>query len=73
MAGLPVLVFNLTYVALAVAIAVLERAMPHEQTWLENDGQIVPDIAHTLLSKGVAQVVVVHDRVHGARAVGGAV
>jgi sterol desaturase/sphingolipid hydroxylase (fatty acid hydroxylase superfamily) len=59
LAGLPVLVFNLTYVALAVAIAVLERAMPHEQTWLKNDGQIVPDIAHTLLSKGVAQVVVV--------------
>lgn len=59
MVGLPVLVFNLTYVALAVAIAVLERAMPHEQTWLKNDGQIVPDIAHTLLSKGVAQVVVV--------------
>ena len=58
-AGLPILVFNLTYVALAVAIAVLERAMPHEQAWLRNDGQVVPDIAHTLLSKGVAQVIVV--------------
>ncbi|MEQ1866312.1 MAG: sterol desaturase family protein [Micropepsaceae bacterium] len=59
LAGYPVLVFNLTYVALAVAIAVLERAMPHEPAWLANDGQIVPDIAHTLLNKGVAQAIVV--------------
>jgi ornithine lipid hydroxylase len=58
-AGYPVLVFNLTYVALAVAIALLERAMPHEVAWLANDGQVVPDIAHTLLNKGVAQVIVV--------------
>ncbi len=59
LAGYPVVVFNLTYVALAVAIAVLERAMPHEQIWLRNDGQVVPDVAHTLLNKGVAQVIVV--------------
>lgn len=54
-----VLVFNFTYLGLALAIAALERAMPHESTWLENDGQIVPDIAHTVLNKGVAQVIVV--------------
>lgn len=53
-----VLVFNVTYLGLALAIAALERAMPHEQTWLENDGQVVPDIAHTVLNKGVAQVIV---------------
>ena len=58
-AGYAVTGFNITYVALAIAIALLERAMPHETLWLKNDGQIVPDIAHTLLSKGVAQVVVV--------------
>lgn len=57
--GYPITGFNLTYVALAVAIALLERAMPHEEAWLRNDGQVVPDIAHTVLSKGVAQVVVV--------------
>ena len=51
--------FNVTYVLLAIAIAVLERTMPHEQAWLANDGQVVPDMAHTVLSKGVAQVVVV--------------
>lgn len=53
-----VLVFNLTYVALALAIAVLERLVPHERAWLDNDGQVVPDIAHTLLNKGLAQCVV---------------
>lgn len=57
--GHAVLVFNIAYVTLAIAIAVLERVMPHERTWLENDGQIIPDIAHTLLNKGVAQVIIV--------------
>lgn len=59
LSGHAVLVFNIAYVALAVAIAILERWVPHEQAWLANDGQIVPDIAHTVLNKGVAQVVVV--------------
>ncbi len=57
--GHAVLVFNVTYVALAIAIAVLERVFPHEQAWLANDGQIVPDIAHTVLNKGIAQVIIV--------------
>ncbi len=57
--GQAVLVFNIAYVTLAVAIAVLERTFPHEEAWLRNDGQIVPDIAHTLLNKGVAQGIVV--------------
>ena len=53
-----VLVFNLTYLALALAIGILERLMPHEPAWLENDGQMGPDFAHTLLNKGVAQVII---------------
>ena len=56
--GHPILVFNITYLTLAFAIAVLERAMPHERAWLANDGQVLPDLAHTVLNKGVAQVVV---------------
>jgi len=58
-AGHAIIVFNLTYVSLAIVIAVLERFVPHERAWLQNDGQVVPDIAHTLLHKGVAQVIVV--------------
>ncbi len=57
--GYPIAVFNLTYAGLAIAIAVLERLMPHEEQWLNNDGQIVPDIAHTLLNKGAGQIIVV--------------
>jgi sterol desaturase/sphingolipid hydroxylase (fatty acid hydroxylase superfamily) len=57
--GAAVLAFNIAYAGLAISIAVLERVMPHERAWLKNDGQVVPDIAHTLLSKSVAQVLVV--------------
>jgi sterol desaturase/sphingolipid hydroxylase (fatty acid hydroxylase superfamily) len=57
--GQAVLAFNVAYIALAVAIALLERTFPHEEAWLKNDGQVIPDIAHTLLNKGVAQVIVI--------------
>src|SRR5262245_38579255 len=56
--GLTVIAFNATYFALAGSIALLERVMPHEKAWLSNDGQIVPDIAHTVLSKTIAQALV---------------
>jgi sterol desaturase/sphingolipid hydroxylase (fatty acid hydroxylase superfamily) len=57
--GHAVLVFNIAYIALAIAIALLERTFPHEEAWLKNDGQVIPDVSHTLLNKGVAQVIVV--------------
>lgn len=56
--GHGVLGFNITYLVLALTIALLERFMPHEREWLENDGQILPDLAHTILSKGFAQVLI---------------
>lgn len=57
-AGHGVLGFNITYLSLALTIALLERAMPHEKAWLKNDGQMLPDLAHTILSKGFAQVLI---------------
>jgi ornithine lipid hydroxylase len=57
--GHAVLVFNIAYITLAISIALLERAFPHEEAWLKNDGQVIPDIAHTVLNKGIAQVIVV--------------
>lgn len=57
-AGHGVLAFNVTYLSLALAIALLERVMPHERQWLANDGQMGPDLAHTVMSKGIAQVIV---------------
>jgi ornithine lipid hydroxylase len=50
--------FNLAYLALALIVAGLERVMPHERAWLADDGQMGVDLAHTLVSKGAAQIVV---------------
>jgi sterol desaturase/sphingolipid hydroxylase (fatty acid hydroxylase superfamily) len=56
--GHPILAFNLTYLGLALVVGVLERVMPHRRAWLRNDGQITADLAHTLLNKSVAQVII---------------
>ncbi len=53
------LVFNFTYLALAATLWGLERLRPHETGWLESDGQEVPDLAHTLVTKVAVQVTVV--------------
>jgi sterol desaturase/sphingolipid hydroxylase (fatty acid hydroxylase superfamily) len=52
------LYFNITYVCLALGLFALERVLPHERAWLKNDGQMPADLAHTLLNKGFAQVLV---------------
>ena len=57
-AGQGFLVFNLIYLSLAVTLFFLERAMPHEPTWLDNCGQIGADLAHTLFTKGLVQGIV---------------
>lgn len=51
--------FNIVYLVFAVTIGLLERVMPHEKTWLENDRQTIPNLSHTLLNKGLVQVLVV--------------
>jgi sterol desaturase/sphingolipid hydroxylase (fatty acid hydroxylase superfamily) len=56
---MPLLWLNISYFGLAVALFVLERAMPHERTWLEDDGQLIPDIGHTLLSKSAVQILII--------------
>lgn len=53
------LAFNLTYLSLAVFLFFLERARPHEEEWLKSDGQELPDISHTLLTKIMVQVIIV--------------
>ena len=52
------LFLNLTYVGLAGVLFVLERMMPHERQWLRNDRQMLPDLAHTLLTKGFSQILI---------------
>ena len=63
--GQPVLYFNIAYAFLAATLLALERIMPHEKLWNENDGQIFADIAHTLVSKGTVQSIVVFSAVIG--------
>ena len=49
--------FNIVYICLALVLAVLERLIPFERSWLRNDGQWRADILHTVFTKGCAQVV----------------
>lgn len=63
--GRPVLVFNITYFSLAAILLLLERLMPHERSWRESDGQTLANIAHTLLSKGTVQTLIVFSSVIG--------
>lgn len=58
-AGQPVLYFNLAYLFLAASLYALERFMPHEPSWNEDDGQTFANIAHTLMSKGTVQTLVI--------------
>ncbi|MBI3703005.1 MAG: sterol desaturase family protein [Rhizobiales bacterium] len=57
--GRPTLFFNIAYAVLALCLFALERGMPHERSWNRNDGQTFANIAHTLLSKGLVQTLVV--------------
>jgi sterol desaturase/sphingolipid hydroxylase (fatty acid hydroxylase superfamily) len=61
-----ILWFNASYFALALALFVLERLMPHEPEWNRNDGQMWPDIGHTLISKVAVQVLIVSLTIVGA-------
>lgn len=55
----PLLWLNVSYFGLAGVMFLLERAMPHETQWLADDGQLLPDIGHTLLSKSAVQMLIV--------------
>jgi sterol desaturase/sphingolipid hydroxylase (fatty acid hydroxylase superfamily) len=68
-AGHPVLYFNLAYLLLIVCLLLMERAMPHEPSWNEDDGQTWQSIAHTLSSKGTVQAIVVFSATMGLASV----
>lgn len=55
----PILLFNLIYVSFALTVGALERFMPYEVSWLKDDKQTFANLAHTLLSKGLVQVLIV--------------
>lgn len=52
----PLLAFNAVYLSLVAVIAVLERLMPFERLWLEDDGETAANLAHTVFTKGLVQI-----------------
>jgi ornithine lipid hydroxylase len=48
--------FNVVYLSVVATIALFERLMPYEETWLGGDGETFNNLAHTLLSKGGVQI-----------------
>lgn len=52
----PMLAFVLVYAVAVLLLFLLERYIPYERRWLLADGETVNDIAHTILTKGLVQV-----------------
>jgi sterol desaturase/sphingolipid hydroxylase (fatty acid hydroxylase superfamily) len=67
--AVPMLWLNVNYFSLAFAILGLERMIPHERAWLADDGQVVPDLGHTLLSKVSVQALIIAPAAMGAASV----
>ncbi|NTF40287.1 sterol desaturase family protein [Rhizobium rhizogenes] len=53
----PMLAFALVYAGEVLLLFLLERYIPYERRWLLADGETANDIAHTLLTKGLVQIV----------------
>lgn len=53
----PIAYFNVIYLGLALTLLALERLMPFERAWWADDGQTAADLSHTLLNKGLMQLV----------------
>jgi sterol desaturase/sphingolipid hydroxylase (fatty acid hydroxylase superfamily) len=51
--------FLVAYLCVALSLFILERARPHERQWLRKDGQMAPDLAHTLLTKVMVEVCII--------------
>ncbi|ACM37593.1 MULTISPECIES: sterol desaturase family protein [Rhizobium/Agrobacterium group] len=51
----PLLGFVAVYLCAFGLLALSERFLPYELTWLEGDGETVNDVAHTLLTKGLVE------------------
>ena len=57
--GREVLFFNLSYVWIVAWLLLLERKLPYKAAWRESDGQLVADLSHTVLNKGLVQFLIV--------------
>jgi ornithine lipid hydroxylase len=53
------LYFNLSYAWIVAWLLLLERAAPYRDDWRFDDGQLGPDLSHTVLTKGLVQLLIV--------------
>jgi sterol desaturase/sphingolipid hydroxylase (fatty acid hydroxylase superfamily) len=58
-AGREVLYFNLSYAWIVAWLFLLEARLPYKPAWRDDDGQLVQDLSHTLLNKGLVQLLIV--------------
>ncbi len=65
MIGRQVLFFNFAYIFLMIALFLLEKYMPHEKEWIKPDGQTFQSIAHSVSSKGTAQLLIIYSTAIG--------
>ncbi len=57
--GREVLFFNLSYAWIVAWLLLLEWRLPYNTPWRESDGQLIADLSHTLLNKGLVQFLIV--------------
>ncbi len=57
--GRPTLFFNLSYVWIIAWLLWLEYRLPYRADWRRPDGQILQDLSHSALNKGLVQLLIV--------------
>ena len=57
--GHEVLYFNLSYAWIVAWLFLLEFGAPYRASWRRSDGQLGPDLGHTILNKGLVQLLIV--------------
>lgn len=57
--GQQAIFFNLSYLWIVLWLLLLERQLPYRQEWREADGQLGPDLGHTILNKGLVQLFII--------------
>ena len=54
--GREVIFLVIAYFTLAITLYLLENVLPYRDEWRKSDGQVIPDLAHTALTKGFGQL-----------------
>ena len=55
----PVIAFNLSYAWIIGWLLLLERTIPFRRKWRKSDGQLSPDLGHTILTKSLVQLLII--------------